>query len=135
MTSKIGKRKRRIVEATKNDAIDDAGFPESFNEAAQEVFRRHFEARFKPLPKVQKLIEAVAQAPDDVSEEGSEWGGISDEEGSSVPIIEHTDARAQMATMSKAQLKAFMVVFSSRQFMQMLTIYRVRNPCLVLLRY
>jgi len=91
---------------------------------AQEIFRRHFEAQFKPLPEMrlknQKVV--VPEAEDD----GEDWDGLSgdedgdgeDESGSddgededtvpTVDVVEHT-ATITRPKMSKAELKAFMV--------------------------
>jgi hypothetical protein len=106
MATTLGKRKRRPVEATNNEAHNTS---ESFNHDTQEIFRKHFEAQFKPLPAAKIPVKVVEEISEDVSEEESEWGGISDEEGVSVQVIEHTDAETRMAAMSKEQLKAFMV--------------------------
>jgi len=103
MSSTLGKRKRRVVTSKTTEAEDIAAA-----EHAQEVFRRHFEAQFKPLPVVKKhaVVEQGQEEEDDGEE--SEWGGISDGEND-VRVVEHTDAYARMAAMSKEQLKSFMV--------------------------
>lgn len=94
---------------------------------AAEIFRRHFEARFKPLPdvkekKVKKKGAVVEEEEHD--DEDEEWGGLSgegsendDEEEDSedegvkrrkIDVVEHT-AAVSAPKMSKAELKAFMV--------------------------
>lgn len=75
---------------------------------AQEIFRRHFEAQFKPLPVFQKPI-VLAEESEDESNEENDWEGISDSEQNGVQVIEHTDALTRMAAMSKEELKSFMV--------------------------
>lgn len=93
---------------------------------AAEIFRRHFEARFKPLPDVKekkggKKGTVVAEEDED---EDEEWGGLSEgseddeeEEDSDdddgvkrrkIDVVEHTSA-VSAPKMSKAELKAFMV--------------------------
>lgn len=116
MATTLGKRKRRPAEAVKNDVEVRPDPTESSDLDAQEIFRRHFEAKFKPLPTVKKVAKVVEEAPESDSEDESEWDGISEEEGESVEVIEHTDAQVRMAAMSKQQLKAFMVyiVFLAR---------------------
>jgi len=60
MAMTLGKRKRQIVETYKEDqreGSDDSGSAEL---DAQELFRRHFEAKFKPLPVVKK-VETVLE--------------------------------------------------------------------------
>ncbi|KFY09032.1 hypothetical protein V492_05674, partial [Pseudogymnoascus sp. VKM F-4246] len=92
---------------------------------AAEIFRRHFEAKFKPLPDVKekKKNRVVEEEEDDEDEEDEEWGGLSgeseddDEEEESdeddgvkrrkIDVVEHTSA-ASAPKMSKAELKAFM---------------------------
>jgi hypothetical protein len=110
MAQTLGKRKRAGPETIKNNRkskVDDA--KDNFDLDAQEIFRRHFEAQFKPLQVVNKATKAVKEDLENESDEESEWDGISEEEETSVQVIEHTDAQARMATMSKEQLKAFMV--------------------------
>lgn len=106
MATALGKRKRKPIETTRNGPDDSS---ESFNHDAQEIFRKHFEAQFKPLPAVKRPVKVVEEASEEDSEEESEWGGISDEDGTSIQVIEHIDAETRMAAMSKEQLKAFMV--------------------------
>ena len=109
MATTLGKRKRRTVETTKEDrraSSEDSG---SLYVDAQELFRRHFEAKFKPLPAVKKAKKLVEEAPEDDSEEASDWDGISDNGEGGVEVVEHTDTQSRKALMSKDELKAFMV--------------------------
>lgn len=75
MSPVLGKRKVRPA------ATESAADPDT----AAEIFRRHFEAQFKPLPVTSALSKAFAEAELDQDEEadsdrdGSEWDGISDE--------------------------------------------------------
>ena len=105
MSSTLGKRKRRAVASSTTEAEDIAAA-----KYAQEVFRRHFEAQFQPLPVVKKpeVLEQEDELDGEEEEEESEWDGISEDEND-VRIVEHTDAYARMAAMSKEQLKSFMV--------------------------
>ena len=87
MPSTLGKRKSRAVEEQPEAIVD-----------AQELLRRHFEARFKPL-----AADAARAAPkktanngsdsndsdtdqdgddseDDAGQSDAEWGGVSDDE-------------------------------------------------------
>ncbi|KAH8603161.1 hypothetical protein B0O99DRAFT_680118 [Bisporella sp. PMI_857] len=96
----LGKRKRRIPPAARNEEDDTAKLH------AQEVFRRHFEAHFQPIPEAKKVVGDIKKVSDDESEE-SEWGGIS-EDGDDVQVVEHTDEYARIAAMPKEQLKAYM---------------------------
>ncbi|KAG9242979.1 hypothetical protein BJ878DRAFT_512868 [Calycina marina] len=103
MPTLLGKRKRRAVASNNTEAEDLAAA-----QMAQEIFQRHFEAQFKPLA-IPKIPESAPIEDDEDSkeEEELEWDGISEEE-EGVKVVEHTDAYARMAAMSKQQLKAFM---------------------------
>jgi hypothetical protein len=109
MSTTLGKRNRRTPKATEgyqragSDESDDSGLD------AQEIFRRHFEAQFKPLPVTQKPAKPVEEEVEDESEDTSDWDGISDNEENVVQVVEHTDAKSRMAAMSKEELKSFMV--------------------------
>jgi hypothetical protein len=120
MATTLGKRKRKTVETLNNvkgGRKDPAG---SYDEDAQEIFRRHFEAQFKPLPMVKKVVKVVEELTEIQLDDESEWGGISEEDEDSVQVIEHTDAEMQMASMSKEQLKSFMVLPSQKSLEKML---------------
>ena len=105
MSSNLGKRKRRAVAPNTTEAEDKAAA-----EFAQEVFRRHFEAQFQPLPETKKPKVVEEEIEEEEEEEEEEWDGISEDEND-VRIVEHTDAYARMAAMSKEQLKSFMVLY------------------------
>jgi hypothetical protein len=89
----------------------------------QEIFRRHFEAQFKPLPVAQKPIQANSDLEsEDEGEDEEDWDGLSensagdeDNEGQSngVQVVEHVNIDSRTAGMSKAELRAFMVSFTS----------------------
>ncbi|KAI9166779.1 Protein FAF1 [Paramyrothecium foliicola] len=89
-------------------------------EEAEEIFRRHFEARFKPLDDEPKAASTRddQDAPDS-DEEDSEWGGLSGEEDAAaeeeaeqpvvVEVVDHSSSQtSKPAAMSKRELKAFM---------------------------
>jgi hypothetical protein len=111
MATNLGKRKWRTVEETQQDLREGSEVSEPPEGDAQELFRRHFEAKFKPLPVVKKA-EKVIEVQEDDSEEDSDWDGISEDEQTAVQVVEHTDAQSRMALMSKKELKAFMVWLS-----------------------
>jgi len=110
MATLLGKRKRREAVAPVADKRQHSEDSEAL-EDAQEIFRRHFEAQFKPLPVAKKPIQVIEEPKDD-SEEESDWDGISETEEDGVQVVEHTDAQIRMAAMSKEELKSFMVCFS-----------------------
>jgi len=115
MATTLGKRKRRAAEASRTDTREQSEESDSALLHAQEIFRRHFEAQFEPLPVVQKPVKVAEEAPEDDSEEDSGWDGISDGEENGIQVVEHTDAQARMAAMSREELKAFMVYLLSMQ--------------------
>ncbi|KAL7819796.1 hypothetical protein V8C26DRAFT_395247 [Trichoderma gracile] len=112
--------------------------PTISTEDAQEIFRRHFEAQFLPLPEAERKAREKEEDDDNDSEddsdgsegEGGEWGGLSndDDEGSdeeeddddeldeddeddspTIEVVDHSVSQApKTSTMSKRELKAFM---------------------------
>ncbi|KAL7950517.1 hypothetical protein V8C42DRAFT_306754 [Trichoderma barbatum] len=112
--------------------------PTVSTEDAQEIFRRHFEAQFLPLPEAKRKATAVDEedeSEDESNGSGSEegdWDGLSNEDeeeeddddevdedeedeeddGEDTPVIEVVDHSVSQApktnTMSKRELKAFM---------------------------
>ena len=109
MPTTLGKRKRRMPKAAEEDQRAGSDEPDDSGLVAQEIFRRHFEAQFKPLPVAQKPAKPVEEEVEDESEDTSDWDGISDNGENDVQVVEHTDAKSQMAAMSKEELKSFMV--------------------------
>lgn len=103
MQTASGKRKRSTGVSSKvaRQKVEEP----TFDQDAQEIFRRHFEAQFNPLPESRKLPE-VADTVYDESAEESEWSGIPDEEDD-VQVVKHSETSIE--TMSKEQLKSFMV--------------------------
>ncbi len=55
----------------------------------QDIFRRHFEAQFKPLPKRKQPAESVSSRPPQPLPEAdeSEWNGLSESDGMSVTDV------------------------------------------------
>ncbi len=106
MSTMLGKRKRREAGVEKEN-ISNASDSSEFD--AQEIFRRHFEAQFKPLPAIKKQAPIVEDASEDEPDDETDWDGISDDEEDGVQVVEHTDAQARTAGMNKEELKKFMV--------------------------
>jgi hypothetical protein len=129
MAPHLGKRKRitrEELEEPSRSPTPDSGSEssESDGEKAdlQEIFRRAFEAKFKPL-EVEKKKRKVEEAPEELEdEEESDWSGISDEDEEGEPKVEVVDVsipkvevvdvsipKAKVEKMSKAEMRAFMV--------------------------
>lgn len=111
MAVTLGKRKRREdisnkPQAGENDSDDDA--------TARALFQRAFEAKFKPLEKVEKPLEQSDSGSDaddsqDIDED-DEWDGLS-EDGDAQPqieIIQDKPANIVDPDRQKRELKAFM---------------------------
>lgn len=77
MAPTLGKRKRKGTEAIQNTRAASVKSSESQDEDIRDVFRRHFEAHFNPLPTVNKAVSIVADVPDAEDEDDTEWEGIS----------------------------------------------------------
>ncbi|OCT54668.1 hypothetical protein CLCR_03046 [Cladophialophora carrionii] len=119
----LGKRKRQTATAPRRIARLDDEKPdvEPASASDHEVFRRHFESVFEPIPEFQT---ATSPSPsldhaDDVgepSDEDSEWEGLSESESglepdnATIQIVEH---RAEISAaedfgLQRQQYKAFM---------------------------
>jgi len=109
----LGKRKRRAPKTASIENRDVSDGSDASEIDAQEIFRRHFEAQFKPLPIAQPASKPTAEVSEDESEEESDWVGISDNEQTEVQVVEHAEAQARTAAMSKEELKSFMVCLYS----------------------
>ncbi|KAJ4860451.1 hypothetical protein T069G_05439 [Trichoderma breve] len=94
--------------------------PTVSTEDAQEIFRRHFEAQFLPLPEAKRKAKAVEEEDgnedEDEDEDGSEDDDDDDEEEEEdeddnpvIEVVDHSVSQAPTtSTMSKRELKAFM---------------------------
>ncbi|KAH0527985.1 hypothetical protein TsFJ059_002901 [Trichoderma semiorbis] len=115
--------------------------PTVSTEDAQEIFRRHFEAQFLPLPEAKRKAKAVeeedgSEDDSDSGSEGGEWDGLSnedededeDEDGSEddedddeeeeededdTPIIEVVDHSASQAPTTSTMSKRELKAFMS----------------------
>lgn len=109
MTTTLGKRKRRadIKDPTSPEPTDAAS-----TEHLQALVRKHFEAKYKPLPTLQ-IVQNAPVASNDLGaseSEDSEWEGLDGTKGQAVPVIEHV-ARPNVGkdAVPKSELKTFMV--------------------------
>lgn len=133
--------------------------PTISEEDAAAIFRRHFEAQFAPLPDAEesnsnsKKTKQQGDADDAESddsdrnnnvdeedEDDEEWGGLSGDDSSEeeekevtvVEVVDHSSKQpSNIATMSKRELKAFMVRITNHLAIQMnqLTLsYQVVTP-------
>ncbi|KAH6611022.1 hypothetical protein Trco_001042 [Trichoderma cornu-damae] len=109
--------------------------PTISTEDAQEIFRRHFEAQFLPLPEAGRKVPKVQESDGDDGDGGDgggdgggeeEWGGLSGDEASdggggdgmeegdeddapTIEVVDHSVSQApETSAMSKRELRAFM---------------------------
>ncbi|KAF1983379.1 hypothetical protein K402DRAFT_361068 [Aulographum hederae CBS 113979] len=116
MAVALGKRKREAVRVGRRALSEEhEGSDESESEAdMQEIFRRHFEARFEPLPEQPKPTEEEESDEDDDEEmvgKESEWEGLSSGPEDEIEVVEHAlniPGGDGEETLSKKELRAFM---------------------------
>ncbi|KAF2680609.1 hypothetical protein K458DRAFT_344923 [Lentithecium fluviatile CBS 122367] len=107
MPATLGKRKRVTREEL---ASPSSGSQESGGEDLRALFRRAFEAKFKPvdIEPVKKKSRQVEVEEED-EEEDSDWSGISSEDADGVEVVEHAGTRwDNNDKASKAETRAFM---------------------------
>lgn len=111
MAVTLGKRKRvRRETVSKTETAPQDAPNYSDQEDLQAIFRRHFEARFKPLADLAKPKEKpVDLVAEESTEEESEWDGISEDEEAPVEVIEHSTSTDAASLLDKQAQKAFMV--------------------------
>ena len=114
MAPQLGKRKRVTREELERPSRSPSPSEGSDNEDMQELFRRAFEKKFKPLavePITSKVEEAPSVEEDESAEEAeeSDWSGLSDDDTPKVEVIEYKDTRLDSdEEASKALKRAFM---------------------------
>jgi hypothetical protein len=114
MAPTLGKRKRisrAELEQPSRSPSPSSVTSDSEGEDLQAIFRRAFEAKFKPLPvetKKPKVEEVeVKDEEEEDDEEDTDWTGISEGEDD-VEVIDYTNSRLGREDMSRAEMKAFM---------------------------
>lgn len=117
----LGKRKRitrEELERPSRSPTPSSDSEESDGEDVQALFRKAFEAKFKPLdiePVQKKVKEEDVERDDEEIEDEENWSGISsdDEDEEEIEVVDYADkARQAREKASKAELRAFMVRFT-----------------------
>lgn len=113
----LGKRKRdtQVVSRIRNDAHNHQSQSSATTDAS-EIFRKHFEATFAPLPEQNDDDNDVSKESDidasDAESEVSAWSGLS-ESSVHTPLVEVVDYtsidNAAGDEFHRARQKAFMV--------------------------
>ncbi|KAK5005859.1 pre-rRNA processing and 40S ribosomal subunit assembly, partial [Cryomyces antarcticus] len=107
MAATLGKRKRDALNLgveRKHSTVD------SGSEALQAIFRRAFEAKFKPLvgaPPPEHEIANELPKPEE-EDEDSDWEGMESNNGEIVEVIEHSASDNLRDRATKEEMKAFM---------------------------
>jgi hypothetical protein len=115
MAPTLGKRKRITrseLEQPSRSASPSSASQDSDGEDLQAIFRRAFEAKFKPIEiePVNKKPKQVQVEEEDSDEEDSDWSGISSSSEPGVEVVEYADTqRATEDKASKAEMRKFMV--------------------------
>ncbi|KAI4654684.1 uncharacterized protein J4E79_008560 [Alternaria viburni] len=113
MAPVLGKRKRvtrkELEQPSRSPSPSSGSGDDSGAEDLQAIFRRAFEAKFKPLPVEPKKakIEDAPVEDEAEEEEESDWSGISDNEND-VEVIEYQDPTRELDETERAEMKAFM---------------------------
>jgi hypothetical protein len=76
----LGKRKRPASALTREARGLSADSSDGLHDA-QAIFKRHFEAHFKPLHLPEKDSQQAGKAPESQSGDDIEWDGISEADG------------------------------------------------------
>jgi hypothetical protein len=120
----LGKRKRQTATASRRILRIDNGTPavETASASDHDVFRRHFESIFEPLPESQNATSPSpslddADEVDEPLDEDSEWEGLSEsepgleQENATIQIVEHRPEieTAEESELRRKQHRAFMV--------------------------
>jgi hypothetical protein len=112
MSVKPGKRKRvgNTQWRSKNDAYPSSSDTDD-HDRIQEIFRQHFEAKFKPLPesKPQGSTQLEDESEEDENIEEEEWLGCSSDGDDAVIEIDYTNTFDSVPHGGKNEYKAFMV--------------------------
>jgi len=116
----LGKRKRETQVVTKRkQEIGEQESNATPTRDSSDIFRRHFEASFAPLP-AQTVSDGVDDSEEDVEfsereSEVSEWSGLS-ESDTDLPVVEVVDHAIGESGIDdeihRARQKAFMVRLS-----------------------
>lgn len=113
MAATLGKRKRVTraeLEQASRSPSPSSGSSNSGADDVQDIFRRAFEAKFKPLavePKKLKIEQVQVEEQDEEEEEESDWSGISEDEDQ-IEVIEYKDSRRERDDAERVEMKAFM---------------------------
>jgi len=119
MAPLLGKRKRKRTDKAEASIAYSrretaAGDEEANAQELQNIFRRAFEAKFKPLVAETKAILEDNEESEDGADSEDDWDGLSAEDDEAeagqghVQVVEHGTI-AETELLTRAEMKAFMV--------------------------
>jgi hypothetical protein len=121
MSTALGRRKISSRQAVKRTSSPPKESSLEDEQSVQEVFRRHFETHFQPLPAQpaarqqrdhkdsDKLPDGDGASPEEEDEDEDEWSGCSSGVDG-VEMVEHTEGAIDRAARhDKREHRAFMV--------------------------
>ncbi|KAF1957393.1 hypothetical protein CC80DRAFT_410694 [Byssothecium circinans] len=113
MAHALGKRKRITREELEHPSRSPSPSSDSDAEDVQALFRKAFEAKFKPLEiePVQKKVNEDESEDGEEEEDESDWSGISSEgeEDNNVEVIDYAaDSLPTSEKASRGEMRAFM---------------------------
>jgi hypothetical protein len=111
MAVSLGKRKRPQPKTLEQSEMEEEA---QNQQALQDIFRKAFEAKFKPLPVVEQKPSAEDQdlesSDESDEDEDDEWDGFSGDERPTVAVVEHIEtSRQSQEGLDKRELRAFLV--------------------------
>ncbi|KAK4570032.1 pre-rRNA processing and 40S ribosomal subunit assembly [Recurvomyces mirabilis] len=105
MVVTLGKRKRHVERREDETEVDS-------DAEARALFQRAFEAKFNALEKPVVISQPEVEEDDseglDGESEGSDWGGLSDDEDVAVQVVDHGNSDSMSTEMTREELRAFM---------------------------
>ena len=117
MSTSLGKRKRR----DEIEIVNHSEYPSSEDsDSVYKLFRQHFETKYEPLQVQPELSTTDERFDQDSICSGSlsSWNGLPDAEESNAEVVDHRALADNNTTVSKEEIRLFMVTFSLANMVQ-----------------
>jgi hypothetical protein len=108
MSVALGKRKRSVRPA-KSDDVKNGSDDSDDQKRIKELFKKHFEAKYKPLPVEKTDVSELETESDASGSDDEAWSGFSEEDEPEVVEVDHASIVDVKPGSSKDEWKAFMV--------------------------